>query len=48
MSGIVNNTKVTYTYILSNWFKHDRYKDMLDYIKSVPGCNYIFEDEIAK
>ena len=44
----IGATKVTYTYILSNWFKHDRYKDMLDYIKSVPGCNYLFEDEIAK
>lgn len=33
---------VTYTYLLSDWFKQDKYKDMLDYIKSVPGCDYYF------
>lgn len=33
---------VTYTYIFNDWFKHKRYKDMLDYIKSVPGCDYMF------
>ena len=32
--------KVTYTYLLSNWFVKPEYKDMLDYIKSVEGCNY--------
>ena len=33
--------KVTYTYILSSWFGKPKYKDMLAYIKSVPGCDYI-------
>lgn len=32
----------TYTYIFNNWFKKPEYKDMLEYIDSVPGCGYIF------
>ena len=32
--------KVTYTYLLSSWFAKPEYKDMLDYIKSVEGCDY--------
>ena len=32
----------TYTYIFNNWFKKPEYKDMLEYIDSVPGCSYIF------
>lgn len=36
--------KVTYTYIFNNWFKKPEYKDMLDYIKSIDGCNYIFAE----
>lgn len=35
-------TKVTYTYIFNNWFKKPEYKDMLEYIKSIDGCDYIF------
>ena len=38
-------SKVTYTYILSDWFKQSCYKDMLDYIKSVEGCDYYFCEE---
>ena len=34
--------KVTYTYVLSDWFKQPKYKDMLDYIDTVPGCEYMF------
>lgn len=33
--------KVTYTYIFNNWFAKPEYKDMLEYIKSVEGCDYI-------
>ena len=33
--------KVEYVYVLSDWFKHDRYKDVLDYIISV-NCHYKF------
>ena len=33
--------KVTYTYIFNNWFSKPEYKDMLEYIQSVEGCNYI-------
>lgn len=32
--------KVTYTYLLSSWFAKPEYRDMLDYIKSVEGCDY--------
>ena len=38
--------KVTYTYIFNDWFKHPRYADMLEYIKSVEDCDYIFSDEL--
>ena len=31
-----------YIYILSDWFKKPEYKDMLDYIKTVDGCDYLF------
>lgn len=34
--------KVTYTYIFNDWFKKSKYKDMLNYIKTVNGCDYIF------
>lgn len=35
------NIEVEYVYILSDWFKQDAYKDVLDYIISV-GCHYYF------
>lgn len=38
-------TEVTYTYILSSWFKKPKYKDMLEYIKTVPHCDYIIVEE---
>ena len=38
---------VTYTYILSDWFKADKYKDMLEYIRTVPNCDYMFAEEIV-
>lgn len=34
--------KTTYTYIFNDWFKNDKYRDMLEYIKSVPNCSYRF------
>lgn len=33
--------KVSYTYILNSWFSKPEYKDMLEYIRSVKGCDYI-------
>lgn len=36
------NIEVEYIYILSNWFRHPKYKDVLDYVISV-GCQYYFE-----
>ena len=36
------NIEVQYIYILSEWFKHPRYKDSLDYVISV-GCQYYFD-----
>ena len=36
------NIEVEYIYILNSWFKHPRYKDVLDYIISV-NCQYYFD-----
>lgn len=36
------NIDVEYIYLLDNWFRDARYKDVLDYIHSV-GCDYYFE-----
>lgn len=36
------NIEVEYIYILSDWFRADAYKDVLDYIISV-GCQYYFK-----
>lgn len=38
--------EVSYTYIFNDWFKKPEYKDMLDYIRSIDGCDYMFEEEI--
>ena len=39
--------QVYYTYILSDWFEQPKYQDVLDYIQSVPGCDYqIFKEAI--
>lgn len=35
--------KVEYVYVLSDWFKQPKYKDVLDYIHSV-DCHYKFEE----
>ena len=32
--------KVEFIYVLNDWFKDKRYKDVLSYINSVPGCTY--------
>ncbi len=34
--------KVEYVYVLSDWFKDSRYRDVLDYIHSV-NCHYKFD-----
>ena len=36
------NMEVEYIYLISNWFRHASYRDVLDYIISV-GCSYYFE-----
>jgi hypothetical protein len=36
------NIEIEYIYLLSDWFKNDSYKDVLDYIHSV-NCYYFFE-----
>lgn len=36
------NIDVQYVYLLDDWFRNERYKDVLDYIQSV-GCDYYFE-----
>ena len=37
--------KVTYTYLLNNWFSRPEYKDVLNYIHSVDGCDYKIMEE---
>lgn len=37
--------KTTYTYIFNEWFSKPEYKDMLEYIKTVEGCDYIIIKE---
>lgn len=36
------NLDVEYIYLLDDWFRSPKYKDVLDYIHSV-GCDYYFE-----
>ena len=36
------NIKIEYVYLLSNWFKKPKYRDVLNYINEV-GCKYYFE-----
>lgn len=36
--------KVEYIYVLNDWFKKPEYKDVLDYIKSIDGCSYYFNE----
>ena len=36
------NIEVEYIYLLSDWFRNPKYKDVLDYIISV-GCHFYFE-----
>jgi len=36
------NIEVEYIYLLGEWFKNPKYKDVLDYILNV-GCHYYFE-----
>ena len=40
IGNAIGAKKVTYTYLLSSWFAKPEYKDMLDYIKSIEGCDY--------
>jgi hypothetical protein len=39
----INGYDVKYIYLLSDWFKQDQYKDVLDYIENV-GCYFYFND----
>lgn len=36
------NVEVEYIYVLNNWFKDPKYKDVLDYVISIKGCSYYF------
>lgn len=37
------NVEVQYIYILNDWFTAPRYKDVLDYIITIPGCSFYFQ-----
>lgn len=45
IGAAIGATNVSYTYILNDWFKQPRYKDVLDYIRSIDGCDYIFRED---
>jgi len=36
--------KVEYIYVLNDWFKKDEYKEVLNYIESIDGCSYYFNE----
>lgn len=36
--------KVKYIYVLNDWFKKFEYKDVLNYINSIDGCSYYFNE----
>lgn len=40
----LNATNVIYTYILSDWFKQPKYRDVLQYIDDTPDCRYEFQN----
>ena len=40
IGNAIGAKSVTYTYLLSSWFAKPEYKDMLEYIKSIDGCDY--------
>lgn len=46
IGAAIGAREVYYTYIFNDWFKKPEYKDMLEYIKSIKGCDYIFEEEL--
>lgn len=35
---------VEYIYVLNDWFRKPEYKDVLDYISSIDGCSYYFNE----
>ena len=39
----IDNTTVEYVYVLNNWFKKEKYSEVLKYIKEV-GCDYYFNE----
>ena len=38
-------TDVSYIYLFNDWFKRPEYRDMLEYVRSVDGCDYIIIEE---
>lgn len=46
LAKALNINEVYYIYIFNNWFKKPEYRDMLEYIKSVDGCDYIFAGDV--
>ena len=45
IGAVIGAKNVTYNYKLSPWFKQSKYKDVLSYIDSIPGCSYMFVEE---
>lgn len=47
IAAAIGAKDVKYTYIFSEWFRKEKYADMLEYIKSVPGCDYVFASDLS-
>ena len=41
----LNITDVRYIYIFNSWFNKPEYRDMLNYIRSVDGCDFIIVED---
>ncbi len=46
IGNAIGAKSVKYIYVFNDWFHRSEYKDMLEYIKTVDGCDYIFEEDI--
>jgi len=44
IAELLGAEEVEYIYILSDWFKQPKYKDVLAYINNTPDCWYEFEN----
>ena len=44
IAALLGAEEIVYTYILSDWFKQPKYRDVLAYINATPDCWYEFQN----